>query len=228
MKIHETSWLWLGGSYVHLRYTRTMKTYRPLLRSVFLQMSALALLALQLPAQSESPVQGSHTNVTDGPPTGNVRAEIVPLFWKALVGGSIVSVPLTSVEYFGVQTYDVDGVARVRELTITTKSQSMIRIYHMAPLGAIAEHTENTLKALGQIAEAVADAELNVPVKVFPSTTHAHMVEYRTTERTDIDTLYLHLETAMKDYHARVLTPAQRDGTIRVVKVGSQAEPKQE
>lgn len=205
-----------------------MKTSRPLVRSVFLPLSVLTLLAIQLPAQSESPVQGSHTNVTDGPPTGNTRAEIVPLFWKALIGGSIVSVPLTSVEYFGVQTYDVDGVARVRELTITTKSQSMIRIYHMAPLGAIAEHTQNTLKALGQLTESVADAELNVPVKVFPSTTHAHMVEYRTTERTDIDTLYNHLETAMKDYHARVLTPAQRDNTVRQVKVGGQAAESQE
>ncbi len=205
-----------------------MKTYRPFLRSVFLPLSVFKLLTLQSPAQSESPVQGSHTNVTDGPSTGNARAEIVPLFWKALIGGSIVNVPLTSVEHFGVQTYDVDGVARVRELTITTKSQSMIRIYHMSPLGAIAEHTENTLKALGQIAESVADTELNVPVKVFPSTTHAHMVEYRVTERGDIDILYQHLETAMKDYHARVLTPAQRDSTVRQVKVGGQTTDKQE
>jgi hypothetical protein len=197
-----------------------MKTSRLSLRFVFVQLSALTLLALQLPAQSESPIQGSHTNVTDGPGVGTARAEIVPLFWKALIGESIVSVPLSSVEYFGVQTYDVDGVARVRELTITTKSQSMIRIYHMAPLSAIAEHTENTLKALGRIAEGVADAELNVPVKVFPATTHAHMVEYRTVERADIDTLYQHLETAMKDYHARVLVPAQRDSTVRQIKVG--------
>ncbi len=205
-----------------------MKTSRPILRSVFLPLSVLTLLVLQLPAQSESPLQGSHANVTDGPPTGNTRAEIVPLFWKALIGGSIVSVPLTSVEYFGVQTYDVDGVARVRELTITTKSQSMIRIYHMIPLGAIAELTQNSLKALGQITESVADTELNVPVKVFPSTTHAHMTEYRVAEKADIDTLYNHLETAMRDYHARVLTPAQRLSTVRQVKVSAQAEEKQE
>ena len=205
-----------------------MKTYLPLLRSVFLPLSVLALLTIQLPAQSESPVQGSHTNVIEGPPTGTTRAEIVPLFWKALIGGSIVSVPLTSVEYFGVQTYDVDGVARVRELTITTKSQSMIRIYHMAPLSAVAANAENTLKSLGRIADSVANEELNVPVKVFPSTTHAHMVEYRTTEKADIDKLYQHLETAMKDYHARVLTPVQRESTIRQVKVGGQVEEKQE
>lgn len=199
-----------------------MKTYRPLLCSVFLSLSVLTLLAMQLPAQSESPVQGSHTNVIEGPPTGTTRAEIVPLFWKALIGGSIVSVPLTSVEYFGVQTYDVDGVARVRELTITTKSQSMIRIYHMAPLSAIAVNAENTLKALSRIAEGAADEELNVPVKVFPATTHAHMTEYRVVEKTDVDKLYQHLETAMKDYHARVLSPAQRESTIRQVKVGGE------
>ncbi len=200
----------------------TMKTYRPRLRSVFLPLSVLTLLVSQLPAQSESPLQGSHTNVIEGPPTGTTRGEIVPLFWKALIGESIVSVPLTSIEHFGVQTYDVDGVARVRELTITTKSQSMIRIYHMAPLSAVAANAERTLKALGGIAERVADEELNVPVKVFPATTHAHMVEYRTGEKADIDKLYQHLETAMKDYHARVLSPAQRENTVRVVKVGGE------
>jgi hypothetical protein len=172
------------------------------------------LLALELPGQSESPVQGSHTNVIEGPSTGTARAEIVPLLWKASIGGSIISVPLSSIEYFGIQTYDVDGVARVRELAITTKSQSMIRIYHMAPLNSVAE---NTVKALGGIVEGVVGEELNVPVKVFPTTTHAHMVEYRVEERANIDTLYIHLETAMKDYHARTLVPAQRDSTIRQV-----------
>jgi hypothetical protein len=206
----------------------TMKIYRPCLRSVFLPLSVLTLLVSQLPAQSESPLQGSHTNVIEGPPTGTTRGEIVPLFWKALIGESIVSVPLTSIEHFGVQTYDVDGVARVRELTITTKSQSMVRIYHMAPLSAVAVNAERTLKAIGGIAERLADEELNVPVKVFPATTHAHMVEYRTGEKADIDKLYQHLETAMKDYHARVLSPAQRESTIRQVKVGGQVEEVQE
>jgi hypothetical protein len=199
-----------------------MKSNRPFLRFVFFPLLVFALLLAVSPAQSENPVQGGHTNVNDGPPVGTTRGEIVPLFWKALIGGSIVNVPLTSIEHFGVQTYDVDGVARVRELTITTKSQSMIRIYHMTPLNAIAEHVQDTVKILGGIAENAAGQELNVPVKVFPSTTHAHMVEYRTAERAQIDTLYQHLETAMKDYHARVLTPAQRENVIRQVKVGGE------
>lgn len=198
-----------------------MKTCDSLSRFVILPLSVISALALQASAQSESPVQGGHSNVIEGPPTGSVRAEIVPLIWKAAIRDSLVNVPLASVEYFGVQNYDVDGVARVRELTITTKSQSMIRIYHMSPISAIAEHTDNTLKALNQIVDGV-DPDNNVPVKVFPSTTHAHMTEYRVMERADIDTLYKHLETAMKDYHARVLTPAQRDQTIREVKVGKE------
>lgn len=197
-----------------------MKSYPSSLRFVFSQLVVLALLSLQLTAQSESPVQNGHANVVGGPSVGAVRAEIVPLFWKAMIGNSIVSVPLSSVEYFGVQTYDVDGVARVRELTITTKSQSMVRIYHMTPISAIAEHAENTIKALGGIVEGVANEELSVPVKVFPSTTHAHMVEYRAQEKADIDKLYQHLETAMKDYHARTLVPEQRNQTVREVKVG--------
>jgi hypothetical protein len=201
-----------------------MKTSRPFLRSLFLPFYVLALFSLQSPAQTENPIQGSHASVTAGPSVGTPRGEIVPLFWKAVIGESIVSVPLGSVEHFGVQTYDVDGIARVRELTITTKSQSMIRIYHMTPLSALAENARNTLKALEGIAEDAADEELNVPVKVFPSTTHAHMVEYRVKDRENIGVLYQHLETAMKDYHARALVPAQRDNTVREVQVGRKEE----
>ena len=47
-------------------------------------------------------------------------------------------------------------------------------------------------------------------MKVFPPTTQAHMVEYRVKDRSNIGTLYQHLETAMKDYHARASVPAQR------------------
>lgn len=201
-----------------------MKTHRSILRSAFLPLSAIVLLALHAHGQSESPVQGGHTNVTGGPPTNSAHAEIVPLIWKALIGRSIVSVPLRSIEYFGVQTYDVDGVARVRELTISTHSQSMVRIYHMIPLSAIAKRAENTLNNLGRAAEGAADEDLNVPVKVYPTTTHKHMVEYRTGQREDIDKLYAHLEATMKDYHARALVPGQRGETVREVKVGGEEE----
>jgi len=198
-----------------------MKSCRPLLRFLFLPLSTFMLLALQLLGQSESPIQGSHTNVVAGPSTGPGRAEIIPLFWKASIRGSIISVPLSSIEYFGIQTYDVDGVARVRELAITTKSQSMIRIYHMARLNSVAE---STVKALSGIVEGVVGEELNVPVKVFPTTTHAHMVEYRVEERANIDTLYTHLEATMKDYYARALVSDQRDSTIRQVIIVNEEE----
>jgi hypothetical protein len=193
-----------------------MKTIRLRPNTTLLLLSAAMLLSLMnASAESESPVQGSVASVGGGPTSSSVNAEIIPLFWKARIGKSIVSVPLQSIEYFGVQSYVVDGTARVRELTISTHSQSMVRIYHMQPLTAAARIAANAVDRIGRSS----DDEIEVPVKVFPTTTHVHMVEYRTSKREDIDTLYQHLEAAMKDYHARALVAAQRGDTVREVKV---------
>ena len=169
-------------------------------------------------AQTENPVQKGHTVVEEPVPVSNTRGEIVPLFWKASIDQSVVMLPLRNVEHFGIQDYDVDGATRVRELTITTGSRSMIRIYHIQPLVPLKETAER-VERLRQIAEGIADEEYDLPVKVFPSTTHVHMVEYRVPKPEMVDKLYASLESVMVDYHARTLTPTQRGASVRSVSV---------
>lgn len=170
-------------------------------------------------SQAENPAQTSVQNITAPAPSRTVQANIVPLIWKANIKESIVSVPIQSIELFGIQDYDVDGTTRVRELTISTDSHNLVRIYHIRPLPAVANRAPGTIEALRRVAEGVSGEEQDLPVKVFPTTTHAHMVEYRVSKREDIDTLYRHLEQAMTEYHARDLTDEQKPLTIREIKI---------
>lgn len=179
---------------------------------------SLTLLPGLCPGQVENPAVESVQEVLPSATIQSVRANIIPLIWKATIDASTIAVPLRSIEYFGVQDYDVDGATRVRELTITTNSQSMIRIYHIRPLAAVTETTRQTVETLRNVAEGVAKEELNLPVKIFPATTHSHMVEYRTDKEGDIDELYQHLESVMLEYMARDLIPEQRGETLREIK----------
>lgn len=177
------------------------------------------LLPLSLIAQTENPAIKSVQEVTAPAPTRTVQANIIPLIWKATIEESIICVPLRTIEFFGIQDYDIDGATRVRELTISTNARSLIRIYHIRPLAAVANRASGSVEALRKIAEGASGEELDLPVKVFPVTTHTHMVEYRLSEREDVDALYNHLEAAMIEYHARDLILDQRGKTIREIKV---------
>ena len=182
-----------------------------------------AIIMLMFPlhkvsAQVENPAQRSVQRIVNPAPVQSVDANTVPLFWKAKLADSLVTVPLRNVEFYGVQDYIVDGATRVRELTISTNAQSLIRIYHIQPLTAVSRATNN-IQTLRNIAEGKTGGDEKRPVKVFPVTTHAHMVEYRIEGKEKITQLYDHLEATMIEYHARFLVPEQRLDTVRVIEV---------
>ncbi|MBL9160541.1 MAG: hypothetical protein JNJ70_23870 [Verrucomicrobiales bacterium] len=169
--------------------------------------------------QTENPLQPSVKAITAPAPVQGVNANLVPLIWKADVNGTIVSIPLRNIEFFGVQAYIVDGATRVRELTISTHAQSMIRIYHIRPLD-LTETANAQVERLRKFAEGRIDEDTNQPVKVFPMTTHAHMVEYRVTKEDHVDALHDHLEKVMIEYHARELIEDLRPDIVRTIKIG--------
>ncbi len=192
-------------------------TQSPILTGILV----VAVVAILLPlfAEFENPNQKSLEEVTGEPPVSNVRANIVPLIWRAMIDDAVVAVPLRSVEYYGVQIYDTDSQTRVRELTICTESQSFIRIYHIKPFGTTSERLSDTAARLRNVAERGARQEWSYPFKQYPVTTHTHMVEYRVENEDSVGQLYDHLEAAMVEYHARDLVPAQRSQIMRQIEV---------
>jgi hypothetical protein len=100
-------------------------------------------------APLESPLIREERSLSSPPITTQMDGKIKPLFWQASIGKSALFIPLKEIEFVSVQNYKVvssalqpgrDFVAeqsemsRVRELTISTKSQNLIRIYYIDKL----------------------------------------------------------------------------------------------
>lgn len=166
----------------------------------------------------ERPVQTMVQEVKGEAQTVEVEGNYIPIFWRANIGSSIVNVPIRNIEFYGVQDYIVDGATRVRELTISTPSRSLIRIYNIAPLTP-ANPVASRINDLQRKAEGKTGGDDRLPVKVFPTTTHENMVEYRVSSSKMIDELFQHLEAAMLEYHARYLIPEQRPNVVRQITV---------
>lgn len=183
---------------------------------------SVLLLAAFIPhtvrAQAENPLQPTVNAITAPARVTGVEANLVPLIWQAKIKDTTVSVPLVNIEFHGVQAYIVDGATRVRELTISTKAQSLIRIYHIRPLN-VSSSLNTQAERLREVAEGKIAEDLDQPVKVFPVTTHAHMVEYRVEEEGHIEALHAHLEKTLLDYHARTLTEELRPQVVRSVQI---------
>ena len=171
--------------------------------------------------ETENPNQKGVEEVTEPAPVSGVKANIVPLIWRATIDEAVIAVPLRSVEYYGVQIYDTDSQTRVRELTICTESQSLIRIYYIEPLGTTSERLADKAKRLQQIARSAGKQEWPYPFKQYPMTTHAHMVEYRVAKEETVGQLYDHLEAAIINYHARDLIEEQRPQIVSDIKVAN-------
>lgn len=183
--------------------------------------SVLVLPVFSFGQENESPNQKNVEEVTEPAPVSTVKANIVPLIWRATIDEAVIAVPLRSVEYYGVQIYDTDSQTRVRELTICTESQSLIRIYYIEPLGTTSERLADKAKRLQQIARSAGKEDWPYPFKQYPTTTHAHMVEYRVAKEETVGQLYDHLEAAIINYHARDLIKGQRSQIVSEVKVAN-------
>ena len=177
------------------------------------------LAIFQLSYGAESPVQSTLKNVAGGPIVKDVRGEIIPLIWRARVGNAVSSIPLSSIDHYGVQDYFLEGVAKIREFTVTTKSQSMVRIYHFQPLGSIQESAAKHLKNLQNKLNGSDGDDNDLPIKDYPTTTHKKMVEYRVSDKGDINTLFESLDQAMETYLGRELVPSQRPSIVSEVVV---------
>lgn len=198
-----------------------MKKRFPFFHLTYLILTGVALSILPLhpiSAQTENPAQRSVQRIVQPAPVQSIDADIVPLFWKAKLSDSLITVPLRNVKFYGVQDYVVDGATRVRELTISTNARSLVRIYHIQPLTAVSNVTDK-IQTLRNIAERKTGGDEKRPVKIFPATTHVHMVEYRIEDRDSIARLYEHLESTMIESHARFLVPEQRGDTVREIEV---------
>ncbi len=137
-------------------------------------------------------------------PTGTSTSRPDAL-WKCVLPGGEYLVALRSIASISSHEYTVDGAARVTEVTVATNSTVEARFYYLEPViadASSASATASTLQAIQQRNyDAVTSASGAEPVwekvvKNYPTTTHAHTVEYRLGSKENLQQIYSSLEQA--------------------------------
>jgi len=107
-------------------------------------------------------------------------------FWRCELPGGIYVVSLPAVSSVSTHEYVVDGAVRVTELTIATNTAVVARFYYLEPMvpkSPIGFGQSVIDKAQEKLQEGAARAGVEEVwqkvVKNYPTTTHAHTVEYR-------------------------------------------------
>jgi len=124
--------------------------------------------------------------------------------WRCSLPGGNYSVALRSVVSVSTHEYLVDGVARVTEVNIDTTGSILARFYYIepatpnAPLGIGTATLEKTQQLLNEATERTGQDAWKKVVKNYPTTTHARTVEYRLTNRDQINTIFSSAEEAFR------------------------------
>lgn len=127
--------------------------------------------------------------------------------------GGTYEVALRSIVSVSSCEYIVDNVARVNEVNIDTTGNMAVRFYFIEPM------TPNSPIGLGQstinkVQEVMTEAASRAGqdevwkkvVKNYPTTTHAHTIEYRVDSREDLDKIFKSAELAFRTFKPATYT----------------------
>jgi hypothetical protein len=123
--------------------------------------------------------------------------------WQCTLPGGVYLVALRSIASISTHEYIVDGAARVTEVTVATNSSVEARFYYLEPvtpssastlvptsaLTVLTQHAQDTVNS-----QASSESVWQKVVKTYPTTTHAHTVEYRLESKDNLQALYSSLQ----------------------------------
>ncbi len=132
--------------------------------------------------------------------------------WTCTLPGGTFEVSLRAVTAISSHEYTVEGGIKVTEVVIeTTGASTENRFYYMesptASAGGMVGNAADALQSRAQTAAdhvtstmgggtAVSDAMNTTVVKTYPTTTHAHTVEYRLASEADLTNLFNSIQAA--------------------------------
>ena len=131
-------------------------------------------------------------------PTGSV-SPTQNRFWRCELPGGVFLVALNNIQSVSTSEYIVDGAARVTEVTVATGSSVEGRFYYLEPVtpsavGATLQQLQQHVQDLSASHLDANDKVWEKVVKNYPTTTHAHTVEFRLASKGDLQTLYQSVE----------------------------------
>jgi hypothetical protein len=164
---------------------------------------ALAVMAVaqvpppqQPPFPQPPPLPGSGLpGATPTPPTSPI--------WKCTLPGGTYEVALRSITAVSSHEYVIDAGVRVTEVNVATSASMLVRFYYIEPA---ATGAAGPAAALADKAQSLATEALNRTgvdvwkkvVKNYPTTTHAHTVEYRLESKDSLLALFASVEQAFR------------------------------
>jgi len=127
------------------------------------------------------------------------------LFFTSKTPGGNCTVRVSSMVSVSMHEYVVDGAARVYEVNIDTTGNALIRYYYIEPirlqspigLGQSAIDKLEDLKNEAQSRLGLEEVARKV-AKSYPTSTHAHTVEYRIDSRENLTKIYDAAERALR------------------------------
>ena len=126
-------------------------------------------------------------------------------FWRCELPGGVYLVALRNIQSVSSHEYIVDGAARVTEVTVATASSVEARFYYLEPVSPNAASPlggSAAVQALQQRAQDLSASHGPIEpvwkkvVKNYPTTTHAHTVEFRLTTKANLQQIEQSLEQA--------------------------------
>ena len=135
-----------------------------------------------------------------------------PAFWQAsFANGGHYLVKLNTISCASKHEYVSDGVARVVEVNVGTNSAIVARFYFLEPVGKDTpiNAAQTAINRAQEVAQQAANrvspnaAKLNV-VKNYPTSTHAHTVEFVVQDEATLSSLYTSLMAAVNTGRGRL------------------------
>jgi hypothetical protein len=134
--------------------------------------------------------------------------------WKCELPGGTYEVQLRNIISVSSHDYVVDNVARVTEVNIDTNGSTVVRFYYFEPVkpstpsgigqSALDRVQELAKEASGHVG---ADQVWQKVTKNYPTTTHAHTVEYRLESKDQLTKLFTSVEHAWRMGQGTVFKP---------------------
>jgi len=133
--------------------------------------------------------------------------------WRAELPGGKYMVRLADISSVSQHEYVVNGTMKVTEVNIVTSGKALARFYVIEPFtpvnmplgvgqSVLDAATERLREATEQLSS-LGGSNVNVVTKTYPSTTHAHTIEYRLENKEILEKLFNNVTRAWSQGRAR-------------------------
>jgi hypothetical protein len=139
-------------------------------------------------------------------PTPTPGPTRIPL-WRCDLPGGVYEVALRNIISVSTHEYVVDGVARVTEMNIDTEGNLAVRFYYLEPIvpsspiavgQSILDRAQNLATEAANRLNSGDEPPWEKVVKSYPTSTHAHTVEYRVDSLDDLQSLFNSADQAFR------------------------------